>query len=216
MLIEAGLFGLRQLAVGLGVRCVLDLRLFPPCGKPTAGHRDAFDRNETEARSEHSCLYCEPLGLAGLFIEVDLLNFADLVPAAVDDRFAAPAADLVGIHGDPSVVVFGRGGSRTRAPRSHTENLKFVLKVGCPLAAGVCEAKMHRGREAPMDLRDGSDEVVGSYPSGTRLEESTSASEIRPAALHTVQGAAGRTDRTRWSPIVAGAFVAVALYLLFE
>src|SRR4051794_7115553 len=68
-----------------------------------------------------------------------------------------------------------------------------------------------------MDVRPGNDDkVVGSYPSATTLEESRSASEIRPAGLRTIQGASERADRTRWGPIIAGAFVAVALYLLLE
>src|SRR3954453_18670081 len=80
-----------------------------------AGGRRVLDRHEAHVRAEDPGLDGDPLGLAALAVEVDVLDLADLVAVAVDERSSAPGLDVLECRHGRS---FRSGGSLRRFPRS--------------------------------------------------------------------------------------------------
>jgi hypothetical protein len=77
--VERRLVLLGELAVGLHLRGVLDLRLLERDPDLVVVRARVGDRHERGLRTEHAGMDERPLGLLGLLVEVDLLDLADLV-----------------------------------------------------------------------------------------------------------------------------------------
>src|SRR4051794_19459331 len=95
VLVQALLLLGRQLAVGVEVRRVLDLALLVRQAHRVALGRGLLDRDEAHVGAEEPGLDRRPLGLAGLTVEVDVLDRADLVAVAVDGLHPTPGLNVL-------------------------------------------------------------------------------------------------------------------------
>src|SRR5215218_4028418 len=97
--VQLRLLGLRQLAVRLDVGGLLDLQ-------PPVGHLELLahlpcvgERHERRAHAEQAGPYHRPLGPAGLVVQVDVDDLADLVAIAIDHDPAQPTTGRFDVGG---------------------------------------------------------------------------------------------------------------------
>jgi hypothetical protein len=87
--------GLGKLAVGLGVGGVLDLILRVRQLDAVAGVRGLGDGREADLGAEQARLDGGPLGLAGITVEVDVGDRAELLAVAAVGLLAPPRLDVI-------------------------------------------------------------------------------------------------------------------------
>jgi hypothetical protein len=83
VLIQRRLVLLGELAVGVHVRSVLDLRLLVGHAQGAAVLAGFLERHERRLGTEEAGVHQRPLGLVGLRVEIDLLDLAELVAITV-------------------------------------------------------------------------------------------------------------------------------------
>src|SRR4051812_6411810 len=102
VLVERPLLRVRQLAVGIDARRVLDVRLGVRHAHAVAPRARLRQRHERALAAEQPGLHERPLRLLGARVDVDLVDGADLVAVGVQEILALPLGDGLGIwHGLP-------------------------------------------------------------------------------------------------------------------
>ena len=98
--VQLSLLPLRELAVGVDARGVLDLRLLERNGHLSLRRSGVPQWDEGGLAAEQAGLDQRPLRLVRVGVEVDLLDLPDLVAVAVAQLVTAPAEDfLARLHG---------------------------------------------------------------------------------------------------------------------
>jgi hypothetical protein len=93
VLVQRALLGLGELAVGLDVRRILDVRLRVRDAHAALLRRRLRQRHERALAAEQPGLDERPLRLLGLLVDVDLIDGADLVAVGVQEILALPLGD---------------------------------------------------------------------------------------------------------------------------